>query len=115
VVVAPVLTAQLSAARVRAGRSATVTGAIRPQKPSVLVEAWRQAAPDSSRYVRAFTLRARARGGRFRLAVPLRRPGLYRLRVRFAGDRRNGPAQAADLFVRAARGPTGGTAVPAGR
>ena len=43
-----------------------------------------------------------ARDGRFRAAVPLARPGLYRLRLRFAGDKRNAPAQA-DYFVRAVR------------
>jgi N-acetylmuramoyl-L-alanine amidase-like protein len=117
VVVAPVLSARLRASRVKAGRSAVVTGGVRPQKGSVLVEAWRQANPASTRFVRSFTLRSRTRaGGRFRAAVPLRRPGLYRLRVRFPGDRRNGPAQAADLFVRAVRGRVSGAGgVRAGR
>ncbi|HEX2084742.1 MAG TPA: peptidoglycan recognition protein [Solirubrobacteraceae bacterium] len=108
-VVVPVLSARLAASRVRAGRRALLTGSVRPQKRSVLVEAWRQASPASTRFVRAFTLRFRTSRGRYRAAVLLRRPGLYRLRARFAGDRRNGPAQAADVFVRAVRGPTGGT------
>jgi hypothetical protein len=109
IVVAPVLSARLTASRVTAGRSAVVTGGVRPRKGSVLVEAWRQASASSTRFVRAFTLRSRTRaGGRFRAAVPLRRPGLYRLRVRFPGDGRNGPAQAADLFVRAVRGRVSG-------
>jgi hypothetical protein len=107
IVVAPVVTAALRSARVRAGRSAVVTGGIRPRKAAVLIEASRRA---GGRYVRAFTLRARAASGSFRAAVRLARPGLYRLRVRFAGDRRNGAAQAADLFVRAVLGPTGGRA-----
>jgi hypothetical protein len=110
VVVAPLLSASLRARRVRAGRSAIVSGTIRPGRAAILVEAWRQASPTSTRYVRAFTVRRPARGGRFRARVALRRPGLYRLRVKFPGDRRNGPAQAGDLFVRAVRGPTGGTA-----
>jgi hypothetical protein len=115
VVVVPTLSARVAARRVTAGRSAVITGALRPQKPAVLVEGWRQTSPTSTRFARAFTVRRRARAGRFRAAVPLRRAGLYRLRVRFAGDRRNGPAQAPDLFVRAVRGPTGGTAARAGR
>ncbi len=114
VVVAATVAARAAAPRVRAGRSAVVTGTIRPRKASVLVEAARQAGPNGTRFVRAFTLRARSAGGRFRAAVRLARPGLYRLRVRFAGDRRNGAAQAADLLVRAVRGPTGGTAASAG-
>jgi hypothetical protein len=115
-VVAPALSARLVASRVTAGRSAVVTGRLRPRRPALLVEGWRQARPGSSRFVRAFTVRRRtAASGAFRAAVALRRPGLYRLRVRFRGDRRNGPAQAPDLLVRAVRGPTGGTAARAGR
>jgi N-acetylmuramoyl-L-alanine amidase len=115
-VVVPALAARLAARRVTAGRSAVIVGSVRPRKPSLLVEGHRQDPRRPTRFVRAFTVRRRAAaGGRFRAAVPLRRPGLYRLRVRFAGDRRNGPAQAADLFVRAVRGPTGGTAARAGR
>jgi hypothetical protein len=116
VVVVPVITAQPLRSRVAAGRSAILTGSVRPRKPAVLVEGWRQASPRSTRFVRTFTVRRPARAGRFRAAVPLRRPGLYRLRVRFAGDRRNGPAQAADVFVRAVRGRlSGGTGGQAAR
>ena len=115
-VVAPTLVARLAASRVTAGRSAVLLGSVRPRRPSLLVEGWRQASPSSTKYVRAFTVRRRtAADGSFRAPVALRRPGLYRLRVRFAGDRRNGPAQAADLFVRAVRGSTGGTGGRAGR
>ena len=115
-VVVPVLSARIAARRVTAGRSAVILGTVRPRKPAVLVEAHRQDPRRPERFVRAFTVRRRAAaGGGFRAAVPLRRPGLYRLRVRFPGDRRNGAAQAADLFVRAVRGPTGGTGGRAAR
>ncbi|HEV2813275.1 MAG TPA: peptidoglycan recognition protein [Solirubrobacteraceae bacterium] len=109
VVVTPVLSARPAASRVTAGRSAVLVGSVRPQKAAVRVEVWRQAGPNSSRFVRAATLHSRARAGRFRAAIRLRRPGLYRLRALFPGDRRNGPAQAADVFVRAIRGAGGGT------
>jgi hypothetical protein len=114
-VVAPTLEARLAAARVTAGRSAVVLGAVRPAKGALLVEASRQARP-GGRFVRAFAVRRRvAADGRFRAAVALRRPGLYRLRVRFAGDRRHAATTAPDLLVRAVRGPTGGASASAAR
>ena len=103
------------ASRVPAGRSAVIVGTVRPRKPSVLVEGYRQDPRRPDRFLRAFAVRRRAANGRFRAAVPLQRPGLYRLRVRFRGDRRNGPAQAGDLLIRAVRGPTGGTVARAAR
>ena len=108
VVVAPTLDARIALPRIIAGRRAVVLGTVRPRKAAVLVEGWRQVV-GTSRFVRAFTLRARSGSGRFRSAIRLRRPGLYRLRVRFGGDRRNGPAQATDLFVRAVRSLSSGT------
>jgi hypothetical protein len=78
----------------------------------VLVEVARKV---GRRYVRSFVLRRRAVRGAVRTSVPLRRPGLYRIRLRFAGDRRNGAAASPGLFVRATVGPTGGTAARAGR
>ena len=114
VVVAPTLSAQIAYPRIAAGRRAVLLGTVRPRKPAVLVEGSRQIT-NTSRFVRAFTLRVNGRSGRFRAAVRLRRPGLYRLRARFPGDRRNGPAQATDVFVRAVRSLTGGAGVPAGR
>ncbi|HEV3000805.1 MAG TPA: N-acetylmuramoyl-L-alanine amidase [Solirubrobacteraceae bacterium] len=106
-VVAPALSARLAATRVRAGRSAVVVGDVRPRKAALLVEAWRQTRPGGP-FVRAFTVRRRtAATGRFHAAVALRRPGLYRLRVRFPGDRRHGAAQSPDMLVRAARATAG--------
>jgi hypothetical protein len=97
--VAPALEVTAPAKRVKAGRRSVLTGRLRPSKGVVLVTASRQV---GGRYVRAVVVRVRARGGRFRAAVPLKRPGLYRLRLRFAGDWRNAPAQA-DSYVRAVR------------
>jgi hypothetical protein len=100
VTVAPALTVPAPARRVQAGRRAVVRGRIQPRKASVVVEAARQLS--ATRYATPLRLRGRAKGGRFRIAVPLTRPGVYRLRVRFRGDRRNAPAQL-DHFVRAVR------------
>jgi hypothetical protein len=97
--VAPALEVRAPARRVQAGRRSVLSGRLRPSKGLVSVVAYREV---RGKYRRALSLRVRARGGRFRAAVPLRRPGLYRLRLRFAGDRRNAPAQA-DYFVRAVR------------
>jgi len=114
--VAPSLTVPAPARRLQAGRRAVLRGQVRPRTIALRVEAARQLSP--TRYARPIVVRGRAAGGRFRIAVPLVRPGLYRLRVRFAGDRRNAPAQT-DHFVRAVRrlaAPTSsGGAAPAGR
>jgi hypothetical protein len=98
--VAPVLTVPAPASRIQAGRRSVLRGEVRPRKASIVVEAARQLSP--TRYAPPVVLRGRASAGRFRVAMPLRRPGLYRVRVRFAGDRRNAPAQV-DHFVRAVR------------
>jgi hypothetical protein len=100
VTVAPVLTVPAPARRLQAGRRAVLRGEVRPRKAAIVVEAARQLTP--TRYAKAIVVRGRASGGRFRVPVTLARPGLYRLRVRFAGDRRNAPAQV-DHFVRAVR------------
>jgi hypothetical protein len=115
-VVVPALTARVSARRVAAGRSAVVVGSVRPRKRAILVVASRQDPRRPERFVRSFAVRRpTAAAGRFRAPVRLRRPGLYRLSVRFSGDRRNGPAQAPDLYVRAVRSASGGMAARAGR
>ena len=95
-----VLTVPAPAGRVQAGRRSVLRGEVRPSRTAIVVEAARQLAP--ARYARPLVVRGRAAGGRFRIAVPLVRPGVYRLRVRFAGDRRNAPAQV-DHVVRAVR------------
>jgi hypothetical protein len=97
--VAPALDVPAPAKRVKAGRRSVLKGSLRPKKGTVVVTAYRDV---GGTYRRAQSVRVRARGGRFSAAVPLKRPGLYRLRLRFAGDRRNAPAQA-DYFVRAVR------------
>ena len=98
--VAPALQVTAPAKRVKAGRSSVIKGSLRPKKGLLVVTAFREV---RGSYRRAFALRVRAaRDGRFRAVVPLARPGLYRLRLRFAGDKRNAPAQA-DSFVRAVR------------
>jgi hypothetical protein len=97
--VAPALEVTAPERRVKAGRRSVLKGRLRPSKGLVVVTAYRET---GGGYRRALAVRVRARKGRFRAAVPLKRPGLYRLRLRFAGDKRNAPAQA-DYFVRAVR------------
>ena len=113
-IVVPALSARIAVPRVQAGRNAVLTGAVRPRKPAVLIEGWRQDVR-TGRFLRAFTLRRGTANGRYRAAIRLRRPGLYRLRTRFAGDRRNGPAQAPDVFVRAVSSLSAGTGGRAAR
>jgi hypothetical protein len=98
--VAPALAARSKARRVLAGRRAVLTGRLRPKKPAVIVQIARQV---GARFVRVGALRFRTRDGRYRAAVRLARPGLYRLRVTFRGDRRNASARGPDAYVRAVR------------
>jgi hypothetical protein len=87
--------------RVRAGRRFTVSGSIAPRRTSVVLVIARQGSDDRMRAVARVPVRARR--GRFRTAVRLRRPALHRLRVAFRGDRRNAPARSGDVRVRAVR------------
>ena len=102
--VAPALEVRKPSNRVLMRRRSVLSGRLRPSKGTVLVEAALQRGARSYRTV--LRAKVRVRGGRFRAAIPLRRPGLYRLRVRFAGDWRNAPAYR-DFYVRAVR-TTGG-------
>jgi hypothetical protein len=86
------------AARVLKGRSAVVTGKVRPGGPVRLrVE---RRIPGGG-WARVAELAATVRGGRFTAKVPLRTPGLYRLTVR-AGTRAK-PVVAAAVLVRVVR------------
>jgi hypothetical protein len=55
------------------------------------------------RYARSFTLRASGARGTFRIAVPLRRPGLYRVSIRTKANRLNPAGRSAYAHVRAVR------------
>ena len=98
--VVPALSVRTPVRRVLAKRRSILSGTVRPRKGTLVVEAALQRGPRTFR--RTALLRVPVRAGRFRAAVPLTRPGLYRLRVRFAGDTRNAPVQR-DSFVRAVR------------
>jgi hypothetical protein len=111
VTVAPVLAAT-APRRVAAGRALPVRGEVRPRKAAVLVEAARVAA--DGRAGRTARVRVRVRDGRFRALVRLR-PGLYRLRARFAGDRTNRASRSADLYARVVRRASAARAARAGR
>ena len=113
VAVAPQVVATTSSTRVLAGRRAVLLGSVRPKKGSVVVTIARDVG--GGRYVRAAALKVKARNGRFRAVVPLRRPGLYRLRTSFRGDRRNAPFRGVDSYVRAVRKLSGAAAGPAAR
>ena len=101
--VIPALTAKLRARRVPLGRSAIVTGTLRPHKPSVSLIVAKQAAAGGA-FARVRTVKVRTSGSRFRATMLLRKPGLYRLQIRFAGDASNGAVRSQELMVRAVRG-----------
>jgi hypothetical protein len=110
--VAPAMELRKPPKRVLAGRRADLRGKLRPRKGSVTVDVYREA---GKRYVFSKRMKVKARRGSFRAAVRLVRPGLYRLRVRFAGDKRNAPGRT-DHYVRAVRtraGLTSGAEAPA--
>ncbi len=104
--VAPALTVAAPFKRVLRGRRAVLRGTLRPKRGTVVVEAARQVGRTTFRRTTRF--KARVRNGRFRTTVRLVTPGVYRLRVRFAGDRRNSRAQV-QYFVRAVRSASAGT------
>jgi N-acetylmuramoyl-L-alanine amidase len=99
--VVPRLGARALARRVRAGHGVLVAGALRPARAAVVVR-WARAGA-SGAYGRAAARRVPLRSGRLRVRIPLRRPGLYRLRVVFAGDAGNLPVRSRTLYVRAVR------------
>lgn len=98
--VAPALTAH-AARRVRAGGAVLLRGAIAPRKAKLEAVVAIQA--KSGRLARVRALAVRARGGAYAIRVPLRKPGLYRLKVRFGGDAATKPAYAPDVWVRAVK------------
>ncbi len=87
-----------TARRVRAGRSAVLTGRLRPGGP-VSVRVDRQV---GGKWIQVGVVRARVgASGRFRAAAPLRRPGIYRLRV--VGGEQAKLVRAPAIYVRAVR------------
>ena len=110
----PVVTAT-APRRVLAGKALAVAGAIAPAKSLITASTWIQRRDGTFAYVRRHNLRAR--DGRFRGRVPLVRPGLYRISVRFPGTRFAAASETIDLYARAvrhARDVNGGTAAPGG-
>ncbi|WP_187369361.1 N-acetylmuramoyl-L-alanine amidase [Baekduia soli] len=94
----PALEAKARTTRVRAGRSLTVQGSVRPLAPvTVVVE--RQGSDGRYHRVRALVVRPRA--AKFSIDVALRRPGLYRLTPRTGSGTTT--ARASALYVRAVR------------
>jgi hypothetical protein len=94
----PALAAKARTSRVRAGRSLTVDGIVRPLAPvTVVVE--RQGSDGVFR--RVGTVVVKPRRPEFRATVALRRPGLYRLTPRTGSG--TATAKAAALYVRAVR------------
>jgi hypothetical protein len=99
--VVPNVTAQVGAARVRVGGVAVVTGTVGPAKPRVVVTVARKT---RGAYRRATRVAVPAGGGRFRLAIRLRRGALYRFTVGSRADAHNPAGVAAPVFVRAVAG-----------
>jgi hypothetical protein len=108
----PELTAQ-APRRVLMGRAVTVTGAIGPHEPRVSIALAFQGRGGRFNFVRRITVATRR--GAFRSALLLRRPGVYRIGVHYLGSSQALPAQAPDLFVRAARHTSSLTGGAAGR
>ena len=114
IAVRPVVTAT-GPPRVLAGRALAVSGTIAPAKSVVTASTWIQRRDGTYAYVRRFNVRAR--DGRFRGRVPLVRPGLYRISVRFPGTRCASASETVELYARAvrnARDVSGGAAGPEG-
>ena len=119
VTVTPALTAS-APRRVLAGGLLRLRGTIGPQRRALSLSLQ---VVSGGRLVRIARLPLIARGGSFATRLRLRRPGLYRLYVRYAGDVGTRPAWA-DAYVRAVRhrgslhrgpgGLNGGSAAPAG-
>jgi hypothetical protein len=115
----PKLVAAAKTTRVRAGRSLTVAGTVRPLAP-VVVTIEKQGSDGKFRKVGTTTIKPRRAA--FSTKVALKRPGLYRLTPQTG--RGSAKASAAALYVRAVRngasvkaaapspsgGATGGTA-----
>jgi hypothetical protein len=92
-----------------------VTGTIGPHEPRVSVSLAFQLR--SGRFVFVRSIAVAAGTGRFRTRLALRRAGVYRVVVRYAGSRAALPAAAPDLFLRAVRHASslsGGAAARAG-
>ena len=101
--------------RVLAGRSAVLRGTVAPHERWLTASTWVAGRSGRFHYVRR--VRFQAVNGRFRLAVPLRTPGLYKFRVRFPGTKFALAADARDVHVRAVRHRrdlSGGSAAPGG-
>jgi uncharacterized protein with LGFP repeats len=94
----PVLAAKAKTTRVKAGKSLTVSGTVRPLAP-VLVTVEKQGSDGKWRKVRTQTVKPRR--AQFTARVPLTRPGLYRLTPRTGTG--TAKASAAALYVRAVR------------
>jgi hypothetical protein len=94
----PALVAKARTTRVRAGRSLTVDGTVRPLAPvTVVVE--RQGSDGTFRRVGAVVVRPRQTN--FKARISLTKPGLYRLTPRTGAGAAQ--AKAAALYVRAVR------------
>jgi hypothetical protein len=94
----PVLAAKAKTTRVKAGKSLTVSGTVRPLAP-VIVTVEKQGSDGKWRTVRTQTVKPRR--AQFTASVPLSRPGLYRLTPRTGTG--TAKAAAAALYVRAVR------------
>jgi N-acetylmuramoyl-L-alanine amidase-like protein len=94
----PVLSAKAKTTRVKAGRSLTVSGTVRPLAP-VYVKVEQQGKDGKWRTIR--TEKVLPKKPAFSAKVPLGKPGLYRLTPRTGSGRAK--ASAAALYVRAVR------------
>ena len=98
--VRPTISGAVAAAKVPVGRSALFSGAIAPARWRMVVIVERR---ERGRTRRVARLRVRSPNGRFAKRYRLRKPGLYRFRAVFVGDRLSLPATSRAAYVRAIR------------
>jgi hypothetical protein len=95
--VVPELKLQRSASRRPVGQTVTLSGTVQPNKTRLVLVVERRSGKKRDRG----TLKLGARGGRFKRTYRFHSTGLFRFYVTFAGDKGNGAAKSAAVYVRA--------------
>jgi len=108
--VRPLLTWTPPASRSAPGALIAVRGTIAPRKPAVRLIVERRSGKGRKGVVASVP--ARASTGRFKARIRIHNAGLYRMRVIFAGDKKNLAIYGKWFFVRVKKG-AGGTTAPA--
>ncbi|MEX2196095.1 MAG: N-acetylmuramoyl-L-alanine amidase [Thermoleophilaceae bacterium] len=105
--VRPRVTAGRSVSRARVGQTPIVAGRIQPRRAKLELVVQRRV---GRRNVTISKTALRARGGRFRKGVRVKRAGLYRFYVRFRADSKNLGATSTPFYIRVVPAGSGGGA-----